>query len=257
MKLTQIVHVLALAVFALLSSSDILAQTNRQVGDSLIRAPHISFTFGGFIPLADLNDRFGSFGTVGGNFGVKTSKNNYWGVRATLISGADVQIDGLLSNLLTESGEIIDNEGDVASIKVSGRGGMFGMHFGKVIGLSRSNPNSGLLIRGGLGSIHHKVRYDFTENHITQLEEPYLQGYDRLTWGYYASAFVGYWHMDDDQRVNFFAGLTGFGGQTFPLRTTNFDTGIPDIDPRFDGGIGIEIGWVLHVYERSPKEYWY
>lgn len=257
MKLTQIVHVLSLAVLILLSSSDILSQTDRQVSDSLIHAPHISFTFGGFLPFADLNDRYGAFGTVGGQFGIKTSKNLYWGFRSTLISGADVQIDGLLSNLLTESGEVIDNEGDVASIKVSGRGGMFGLHFGKVFPLDQTNPNSGILFHIGTGSIHHRVRFDFTENHITQLEEPYIYGYDRLTWGYYASAFVGYWHMDDDQKINFFSGIICFGAQTFPLRTTNFDTEIPDTDSRFDAGLGIEIGWVLHVYERAPKEYWY
>ena len=250
-------HVIFVAILTLLYVSDIQAQTNRHVGDSLLKAPHISFTLGGFLPVSDLNDRYGAFGTVGVNFGVKTSQNRYWGVRATLLSGADVQIEDHLRNLLTENGEIIDNEGDVSRIKVSGTGGIFGVQLGKVFSLSQTNPNSGILLRCGLGSIHHKVRYDFTENRITQLEDPYLQGYDRLTWGFYSSLFLGYWNMDEKQRINYYVGLFGFGGQTFPQRTANFDTNIPDVDPRFDAGIGIEFGWVLHIYERSPQEFWY
>ena len=117
--------------------------------------------------------------------------------------------------------------------------------------------NSGLFVRGGIGSIHHKIRFDFTENRITQLDEPYVHGYDRLSWGVYASSFVGYWHMDNKRRINYYAGITSFAAHTFPMRTTNLDTGIPDVGPRFDAGLGLEFGWVLHIYKRAPKEYWY
>jgi hypothetical protein len=123
--------------------------------------------------------------------------------------------------------------------------------------LKSSNPNSGLFLRGGFGSIHHKIGFDFTENHITQLEDPYVAGYDRLSWGGYISGFIGYFHMDTYRRFNAYGGIFSFASRTMPLRTTNFDTGIPDTSPRFDAGIGIELGWVLHIYKRAPKEYWY
>ena len=234
-----------------------LAQTTRDVESIPLRSPHISITSGGFLPISDLNSRYGSFATIGASFGIKTESNKYLGLRLTYLTGAEVQEPNLLSNLLTPDGEIIDNEGRVAQISISGRGAIIGLHAGKIIPLSGSNINSGILLRGGLGSLHHKIGFDFTENHITQLEEPYLTGYDRLSWGGYASGFIGYWHMDTYRRVNAYGGVFGFVSRTAPLRSTNFDTGIPDTEPRFDAGLGIEIGWVLHIYKRAPKEYWY
>jgi len=32
-----------------------------------------------------------------------------------------------------------------------------------------SNPNSGWLLQGGLGSIHHNVNFEYTENRIGPL----------------------------------------------------------------------------------------
>lgn len=211
--------------------------------------------------MSDLNDRFGVFTTVGLGFGVKTETNKYIGFRLTLLTGAEVQEPDLLSNLLTSSGEIIDNQGDVAFITISGRGAILGIHGGviipSVLPFKSSNPNSGLFLRGGIGSIHHRIGFAFTENHITQLEDPYLAGYDRLSWGAYASGFIGYWYMDENRRFNAFVGVYGFASRSYPMRTSNFDTGIPDIEPRFDVGLGIELGWVVHMYKRAPKEYWY
>jgi hypothetical protein len=248
--------IFTLTIF-LFSATHSLAQTTRDVASTPIRTPHISITSGGFLPIADLNSRYGAFATVGASFGIKTESNKYLGFRLTLITGAEAQEPDLLSNLLTPDGEIIDNEGRVAKISVSGRGALFGLHAGKIIPLSGSNVNSGLFLRGGLGSLHHKIGFDFTENHISQLEDPYLAGYDRLSWGVYTSGFVGYWYMDTSRRVNAYGGIFGFASRTSPLRATNFDTGIPDTEPRFDAGFGLELGWVLHIYKRAPKEYWY
>ena len=261
MKSSEFVRISIFAFLAFCFSFATLAQTLRNVAQEQIHSPHISFTTGGFLPIGDLNDRYGAFAIVGANFGVKTENNGYWGFRATALTGADCQEPGLLTNLLTEDGEIIDNEGDVARISVRGRGGIFGIHGGKIfndiLSSPSSNPNSGLFVRGGIGSIHHKIRFDFTENRITQLDEPYVHGYDRLSWGVYASSFVGYWHMDNKRRINYYAGITSFAAHTFPMRTTNLDTGIPDVGPRLDAGLGLEFGWVLHIYKRAPKEYWY
>ena len=63
--------------------------------------------------------------------------------------------------------------------------------------------------------------------------------------------------MDNKRRINYYAGITSFAAHTLPMRTTNLDTGIPDVGPRFDAGLGLEFGWVLHIYKRAPKEYWY
>lgn len=255
---THKIYVIAsFSMACFLFTPSVSAQTTRDVASTQLESPHIFISTGGFLPIADLNSRYGAFATIGAGFGVKTKSNKYFGFRLTYLTGAEAQEPGLLSNLLTNSGEIIDNEGHVARITVTGRGAIIGIHGGKIIPVGNSNINSGLFLRGGLGSIHHKIGFDFTENHISQLEDPYLPGYDRLTWGGYVSGFVGYWHMDAYRRVNAYGGIFGFASRTSPLRTMNFDTGIPDSAPRFDAGLGLEFGWVLHIYKRAPKEYWY
>ena len=247
-----------LSLFVLLGNlTSVQAQTTRDVASTPLKSPHISFVAGGFLPVADLNTRFGAFASVGASFGVKTKDNKYLGFRVTYLTGAESQEPGLLSNLLSPDGQIVDNEGDVANISVSGRGAIFGIHAGTIIPLGFSNVNSGVFLRGGLGSIHHKIGFDFTEHRITQLEDPYLSGYDRLSWGGYVSGFIGYWHMDTKRRLNAYGGIFSFASRTSPLRTTNFDTGISDTEPRFDAGLGFEFGWVLHIYKRDAKEYWY
>ena len=61
---------------------------------------------------------------------------------------------------MNDQGYIIDNEGDIAQITVTGRGGQFGLGVGKVFPAA-SNLNSGWLFKGGLRSIHHNVRFDY------------------------------------------------------------------------------------------------
>ena len=116
MKSSEFVRISIITFLAFCSSFATLSQTLRNVDQEQIHSPHISFTTGGFLPIGDLNDRYGAFAIVGANFGVKTVNNGYWGFRATALTGADCQEPGLLSNLLTDDGEIIDNEGDVAHI---------------------------------------------------------------------------------------------------------------------------------------------
>ena len=60
-------------------ASKAYAQDVRDIISDQIRAPHISFTIGGLIPMVDLNERYGVFGTVLANFAVK-EENNFNGV---------------------------------------------------------------------------------------------------------------------------------------------------------------------------------
>ena len=87
---------------------------------------------------------------------------------------------GLLADLITEQGHIIDNEGDIAQITVSGRGGQFGIGVGKIFPAPWSNPNSGWMVKLGSGSLHHNIHFDYSENRISPLEGERVKGYDRM-----------------------------------------------------------------------------
>jgi hypothetical protein len=45
--------------------------------------------------------------------------------------------------------------------------------------------------------------------------------------------------------------------QTFALRSQNFDTLEMNDPEAWDGWMGLEAGWVFHIYKRAAKEYWY
>ena len=63
--------------------------------------------------------------------------------------------------------------------------------------------------------------------------------------------------MSTDQRLNAFAGVTAGVAKTWALRSVNFDTLEPNAPEVWDGWLGLEAGWVFHIYKRAAKEYWY
>jgi hypothetical protein len=235
---------------------NVVAQ-GRSVRDSVLFSPYIQVHGGLGSSAGDLGLRYGTGGHVGAGAHFKTTKNWFFGGQASFGFGMELKELGVLSNLLTPSGQLIDNEGQVALLTLSGKGGWFTLDAGKLFPLAKTNPNSGILIIIGAGSVHHRVHFENTENRITQLEEPYVSGYDRLTWGVAARQFLGYWHMADNGLVNWFGGVELWEARTWPQRPMNFDTLIPDNGPRFDAMASIQIGWVFHIYKRSNPEHWY
>ena len=139
------------------------AQTDRQLDESSVRSPHIGLVFGGAAPQGDWATRFGFFGQVGMSAGLKTKSNGYMFLKAVSWSGADVKEPGLLADLTTEQGHIIDNEGDIAQITVSGRGGQFGIGVGKIFPAPWSNPNR-MDGQVGLRLLAPQHSFDYSEN---------------------------------------------------------------------------------------------
>lgn len=233
-------------------------QLMRNIADSSLTAPHFEVAFGGLVPQGDLAERFGAGGEVSVGLHVKSASRLYYGVSARFGFGASVTEPSLLANLLSPQGELIDNEGQVALITISGRSGRFTGDVGYLFPARgrRANANSGWLLKVGVGSYHHRIHFENTENRITQLEQPYLSGYDRLAWGWCVEPFVGYWHMSPMKRVNWFAGVSALGARTWPQRPMNFDDGSVEKHPRFDAGVALTAGWILHMYHRAPAVFW-
>jgi hypothetical protein len=243
---------------ALLFTGLASGQIPRNIADSALTAVHVDVSFGGFVPQGDLSQRYGAGGEFGAAFHVKARSNWYLGATARFGFGASVTEPALLANLLSPAGELIDNEGQVAFVTVTGRSGRFTGDLGYLFP-SRgrfANANSGWLLKVGFGSYHHRVHFENTENRIAQLEPPYLAGYDRLAWGWCVEPFFGYWHMSPMKRVNWYAGVSALGARTWPQRPMNFDDGSTEVGPRFDAGVGFTAGWVLHMYHRAQAVFW-
>ena len=104
----------------------------RAVRDSVLFSPYFQIHGGLGSSAGDLGLRFGSGGYVGAGAHVKTTKNWFFGGQASFGFGMELKEFGVLSNLLTPTGQLIDNEGQVALLTLSGKGGWFTLEAGKL-----------------------------------------------------------------------------------------------------------------------------
>lgn len=243
-----------LAVFFLLFAS--MLQAQRNVKDSTIVAPHMAITYGYLLNGGDMADRFDPFHSIGADFYVKTKKNWFLGGEGSFLVTNTVMEPGLISNLVTDKGELIDQDGQLSVIDVTGRGWKVTVNGGKLFPVFGSNPNSGLLLRGGVGFLQHKIRIEHQINTLPQLDGDYEKGYDRLTNGLLLNQFVGWYHMSNNRIANFIVGIDAYQGFTQGRRDWNFDTQMKDDQPRLDVMLGLKVGWIIHFYPRTGPEFY-
>lgn len=244
-----------LAMWVVLYSNLILGQF--QVRDSVLFNPHVEIGGGYQFPFDDMARRFGNSGVTGLGFHIKARTQWYYGLQGSYFFGNKVTEPGLMQNLYTDAGEILDNQGQKSIVYIQERGGMYFLDAGRLFPIVGPNPNSGVLAYAGVGYMHHKIRIEHQSNEIAQLEGEYLKGYDRLTMGPAAHAFLGYFHMSNNKLINFFAGVEVAHAWTKGVRTIHFDTRLVDHSLRSDGLIGVRAGWVVHLYRRAPDAYYF
>lgn len=224
--------------------------------DSAQALPIVGISLGGQIPGGDLAKRFGPNLNLGINCLYKTKQNWLMGIESHYFFGKNVKED-VLTQLRTENGSVIDNEGRPADLRVSERG--LGIHavFGRVFKFLSSNPNSGLMATVGVGYLQHKINLYDAQQKIAAVKGDLKYGYDRLSNGISTSQFVGYLFMSENRMLNFYFGFEAYQGFTKSVRKLNYDTGLPDTNRRKDFQYGIRFGWVLPLYKRTPNEYYY
>jgi hypothetical protein len=233
------------------------AVAQKSFSDSSLFLPHFSLQLGYHSPASDLANRFGNCGSVGAAFQIKTSGNFYFGLEGAYLFGNTVKEPGLIQNLRTEAGEVLANDGKIAIVSIQQRGYQVLLTAGKLFPWFGPNPNSGLLVKGGVGFLQHKIRLEHQENEIAQLEGEYLKGYDRLTNGLALSQFIGYYHLSNSRLTNFYLGLEVLEAFTKSRRDWNFDTMERDDRERLDILYGVRFGWIIPVYKRPPADKYY
>lgn len=209
------------------------------------------------LPGGDLSDRFGTNFNIGGTFQFKTRSNFLFGIDGYFLFGADVREQGLLRYFTNSSGAITGFDGRYANILLYERGLKFDVKVGKIFPVIGPNPNSGLTLTLGAGWLQHKVRIDTQSEDIPALSDEYLKGYDRLTGGFALTGFAGYTNFGNKRLVNFFIGLEATRGFTSNLRGFNFDTREQDNALRNDLLFGLRGGWLIPLYRRSPRTFYY
>ena len=232
------------------------ANAQGSVKDSTIFSPNFSFHFGWQWPSGDMEERFGSNGVAGASFNIKDRRNFIYGIDFSYMFGTEVKEPGLLQNLYTDNGEILDNEGQVAPVFIQQRGYNLMLSVGKIFPWFGPNPNSGVMLKTGIGFMQHKIRIEHQENFINPLEGDYIKGYDRLTNGLAFSQFLGYYYMSNSRLANFYLGVEFIQGLTQGRRDFNFDTRTVDDEKRLDLLNGVKFGWIVPLYKRQPEEFY-
>jgi len=232
----------------------VLAQNIR---DSTLALVAVQASYAQQIPGGDMADRFGTNSNVGLGAFRKFRNNFILGAEGSFLFGNKVSEPGILRNVINSAGQIVDIEGAQADVFLYERGWTVFATAGRIFPIIGPNPNSGLLLKFGVGYMRHKVRVQTQKNVIPQLEDEYLDGYDRLAAGPAALGYVGYQHFANRGRVNFHIGLEFMAGFTQALHPFNFDTEQYNKADRFDLLTGIRAGWTLPVYKKVDTGFHY
>lgn len=249
---------MALLVF-LISSVASLAQTDASGAGQERTSPgtQLILHVGGQLPTKALSNRFGWSNTVG--MGVRRSTPSGWrfSLEYRFQTGSDVREAGLLQNLRDTNGYIIDNEGRIALVTAQQRGTLFLAGMGRKWPTGGRHPETGMCLSLGAGFWEHKIHFQNRGNRVTQLDDPHLAGYDRLTGGGVIMPRCGWEYHSPNGQARFEVGLEAWLGRLQPARSWNTDTEQADAGPRNDGAVGLYAGWILRLKARSSNTTYY
>ncbi len=225
------------------------------VKDSSINVFTVCVEYQPQLPFADLKDRFGFSNAVGGALRYKLKTQWELGLSYLFQFGNDVKEDSMLRYLESSSGAIISSAGQFADVPILQRGHAIQFTGGRLLPVLGPNPNSGIMLRLGMGYWTHKVRIEHNNDGVPALAGDYKKGYDRLAGGFMLSQFVGYYHIHNRRLYNFYAGISSWQGFTVPLRSNQFDLMGPEpVQKRLDVVLSLTAGWMIPIYRRSPDE---
>ena len=209
-------------------------------------------------PAAALAKRYGFNGSLG--LGYTHLFTNRWtlDVRGDFLFGDQIKNEkDVLSNITTSGGYIIDREGTLKMVDIFERGFAVYVSTGKLLPKFGYNPNTGLLILAGAGYLQHKYRFEIENNNAPQLETDFKKGYDHLCGGPTLRQFIGYYHLGNSRKINYYIGLDLREAFTFSLRPYYINEMKYADEKRFDILAGIKFGWVLPMYKKTLSTYYY
>lgn len=241
-------------ILLVISQSELVAQANLK--DSSLFITSVRVSYAPQFPGGNLVDRFGWNSNLGFHVDIKTKNSILFGIEGNFIFGNKVKED-VLSNLRTDDSAIIDQTGSYARVLTLQRGLIINAYTGYLFKVLNQNPNSGILFKVGIGFMQHKVRIEHNKNSVPALTGEYIKGYDRLTNGLNISEFIGYQMLSNSKLLNFFAGFEFNQGFTQSRRDWNTNEMKADDRKRIDILSGFRVGWIVPLYKRAPKAYYY
>jgi hypothetical protein len=216
----------------------------------------VGVTMAGDLPFGDMKTRFGDNISAGAPLLYKTGKNLLFGLEGNYIFSNNVKEDPL-NYMYNSSNTITGSAGNPGAVRLNERGFTAYAVIGTVINKFAKNKNSGLFLHIGLGYMQHKINIYDIDKSLPQINGNLKKGYDRLTAGPASEQFIGYMFLARNRMINWFAGVEIQEGFTTGLRGYQYDTMSSDSKQRLDILLGFKIGWLLPLYQKAPKEFYY
>ena len=221
------------------------------------RVFHMGFSFGYHMPGGDLADRFGNSSMIGVHANYKLRNNWMFGLEGSFFFSDEVNETGKLADIQSEDGEIFDRSGAISTLLFFERGFTVVSTLSRIFEMPFSpNPNSGIMLQGGVGLLQHKIRIEHQNNDIPQLDDQYTKGYDRLSNGLTLKESIGWYNLSNSRLTNFFFGFEMYQAFTQSRRDYNFDLKRKDTRQRLDLLYGFKLVWFLPVYKRMATDYY-
>lgn len=245
-------------LLALIFVSFLEGKAQINANDSVVSAFIPGFTYSFQFPGGDVANEYGVNSTVGGSFMFKTKRNLLLTLNLNFLFGNQINnADSILSMVETEDGFIIDGNGVYALYSLYERGYNVNFSVGKILNLLSANPNSGVMLMGGIGYMAHRLKIDVQHETAPQVVGDYAKGYDRLRGGLALNQFVGYYYMGKSRILNFYAGFEFYQAFTKSKRDYIFDLMGSDNSLHQDFFYGIKVGWMIPIYDRAPDAYYF
>lgn len=242
-----------LTAFVLFACTCVSAQAQQTLRDTSVNGLLLGFSYAYQLPLADMKTRFGGNGLVGGEVTYKLRNNVTFGIEGGFMFGRKVKEDDFLDSLATPEGYFLGYNGIYGNVALFERGFYLAGHLGKIFPVGKSNPNSGIYARVGVGLLEHKIRITDTEESFFQVAPAYAKGYDELSNGLMLSEYIGYLNIDPRHLLNFHFGVYVEEGFTQNRRSWDFDERRKDSDKRLDILVGLRGTWLLPIFGRGEE----
>ena len=203
------------------------------------------FHYGLQTPLNAMNDRFGTFFSLGSRAGMVLESGLSFSLNYHFFFGSKVDED-VLSPLRRSDGSII-SEALTPSYPLSKmRGYGLQLYFGKWFKIE--GKSQGWWLKAGPAFLQHKILIQDDADRLAQLRGMLRKGYDRLSNGFGAAASLGYMYISPNRQISLYASIEGGLYSVINRRGFNFDTQMIDDQPTTHAHIGLLLGWIIPIF---------
>lgn len=238
------------AILFVLVSASAWSQSEIKTDQGFLFTPQYGF----HTPGADLKERFNTFSALGLGVDYKFKSNFSIGVNYEWMFANNIKNTSPFSSITSTSGQVIDQNGDFSQIRLNMKGHLATLNLGYLINLPSDEPNSGLLIQVGGGFLQHRIDIVSSQVTIPQVNGDYEFGYDKMTYGFATTQYIGYQYLVEKNRYHFRLGVAFNQGFTEGRRTWDFNTNSSGLDKRFDTTVALKASLIVPVYTKSAKE---